>query len=269
MKQGKSSFAPKPIPWQVSLWNPWRPHFCSGVILDHKTILSAASCFKKLKAMKWIRISAGNIAYKGGQSIHVKKLHFLDHETDLSIVKLKSSLQFDENTLPACLPSAKISANSRCYFSGWGQSTKLRWLNVRITSQSNCSINPEHICTHNNYCIGCEFDENDAGGPLVCLQNEHPVIVGIASSIGNEIIHTKIQNHIDWIKQLMVSFKSTIILKSVHTHFRNLKSQLEMEIFVVRMFPQKQSLSFKQNSLLGNIPHFMNDTKPLWSSLLS
>ena len=78
MNQTGHGIAPSAIPWQVSIRNHWKPHFCSGVMLDHKTVLSSANCFKKLKTLKGIRVMAGDVNYKQGQNIGVRKTEVLE-----------------------------------------------------------------------------------------------------------------------------------------------------------------------------------------------
>ena len=119
MNQTGHGIAPSAIPWQVSIRNHWKPHFCSGVILDHKTVLSSANCFKKLKTLKGIRVMAGDVNYKLGQNIGVRKLRFLNHNEDLVILKLVSSLHMNENVLPACLPESSAHYEEIGVTSGW------------------------------------------------------------------------------------------------------------------------------------------------------
>ena len=203
MKVTKGGYASAPIPWQVSVWNPWKPHICSGVILDQKTVLSAATCFKKLNTLKGIRVMAGHVEHKLGQNIAVKKILFMNHEVDLAILKLMSPIHLNENVLPACLPSATIPASSRCFFGGWGDAENLKWTEVNVLDKSSCQTNePDLICTSDNK---VSFGNTDSGGALICLQDGRPTIVGIAEKIQSTLTHTRVQTHIEWIKNNMES----------------------------------------------------------------
>ena len=203
MKVTTGGYASAPIPWQVSVWNPWKPHICSGVILDQKTVLSAATCFKKLNTLKGIRVMAGHVEHKLGQNIAVKKILFMNHEVDLAILKLMSPIHLNENVLPACLPSATIPASSKCFFGGWGDAENLKWTEVNVLDKSSCQTNePDLICTSDNK---VSFGTTDRGGALTCLQDGRPTIVGIAEKIRRTLTHTRVQTHIEWIKDNMES----------------------------------------------------------------
>lgn len=146
---------------------------------------------------------AGHVQYKLGQTIAVKKLLFMNHEVDLAILKLMSPLHLDENVLPACLPSATILASSKCFFSGWGEADNLKWAEVKVIDPTSCQTNDsDKICTSNNEIA---FDTRDNGGPLICLQGDKPIIVGISDKIQRTLTHTKVQSHIQWIKENMES----------------------------------------------------------------
>ena len=198
MNKTGDGIAPSAIPWQVSITNHWKPHFCSGVILDHKTVLSSAGCFKKLKTLKGIRVMAGDVNYKVGQNIGVRKLRFLSHNEDLVILKLVSSLHINENVLPACLPTFK--RNKQCYFSGWGENESLKWANIEVGDK--CSQKEDILCTTNaNQGL---FGPKDGGGPLICTEGNNPVLIGIATSISSQMTFSTVESHITWILQNMV-----------------------------------------------------------------
>ena len=206
MKGTQGGPASEPIPWQVSVWNPWKPHLCSGVILDHKTVLSAATCFKELKTLKGIRVMAGHQQFNLRQNVFVKKLLFINHDVNLAILKLTSSINLNENVLPACLPSEAsetILASSRCFFSGWGDSESLQWAEVKVLDKSSCqTLEQDLICTSNNE---IRFGTRDTGGALICLEDARPTIVGIADKIQRTLTHTKVQSLSIWIKANMES----------------------------------------------------------------
>ena len=124
------SKAAAPIPWQVSLqpmgWGDM--HFCGGSIMDSKTIVTAAHCFKD-EGQKWgLKVRAGTVdAQNGGQIVDVakfvsypKKLDPNTNEHDIIILKLATPLKFDANVKPICLATKDPADNSKCYISGWG-----------------------------------------------------------------------------------------------------------------------------------------------------
>ena len=125
--------APSPIPWQVSVREA-TGHFCGGTILDAKTIMSAAHCFNLGQSMSGYYIMAGatNKYDESGQTISIADgvwsnsypYDATTSDNDFVILKLSSSLVFNENVQPACLPNyssyAPEISGQTCYVSGWG-----------------------------------------------------------------------------------------------------------------------------------------------------
>ena len=129
--------APFPIPWQVHVYVNGVP-FCGGTILDETTILSSAQCFPSGYPFRYIynsTINAG-ITMEGsldGQRISVREVvshpmfNSRTYDNDVAIVKLNSSLTFNENVQPACLPDPSFTPEDSGEFavvSGWGSNSK-------------------------------------------------------------------------------------------------------------------------------------------------
>ena len=123
-----------PIPWQVQVYAGGFL-ICGGTILDETTILAAAQCFYPPPEFLSIDVVAG-ITMDGsldGQRISVMEVvnHPMYNNTtddnDLAILKLTSSLTFNENVLPACLPDPSYTPEDRGEFavvSGWGYTSE-------------------------------------------------------------------------------------------------------------------------------------------------
>ena len=118
--------AQTPIPWQVHVDNT-----CGGTILDETTILSAAHCFYPGK-VSYIEAGIKARASLNGQKISVNEtiIHPMydprNHDNDVAILKLKSSLTFNEDVQPACLPPPSfMPENTRelAVTSGWGHTS--------------------------------------------------------------------------------------------------------------------------------------------------
>ena len=122
-----------PIPWQVQVHVGG--FLCGGTILDETTILSAAHCFYPPPEYLSSVIVAG-ITIDGsldGQRISVMEAvnhpmyNSMTLDNDLAILKLKSSLTFNENVQPACLPDPYFTPEDSGEFavvSGWGTTSE-------------------------------------------------------------------------------------------------------------------------------------------------
>ena len=136
------------------------PYTCGGTILDDKTILSAANCFDGVIIGDYydnstVFIEAG-ILIDGcpiGQNISVQDIIIhpnWDWDTfrnDIAILKLETSLQFNSNVQPACLPDIQFTPD-KGLVSGWGytkatypssHSTMLKFLRVNVVSNEKCN----------------------------------------------------------------------------------------------------------------------------------
>ena len=120
--------APFPIPWQVHVYVDGVP-ICGGTILDETTILSAAQCFRFGYLNSTINAGITMEGSLDGQRISVREVvshPMFNNETwdnDVAIVKLNSSLTFNENVQPACLPDPSFTPEDSGEFavvSGWG-----------------------------------------------------------------------------------------------------------------------------------------------------
>ena len=145
---------------------------------------------------------AGDVNYKQGQNIGVRKLRFLNHNEDLVILKLVSSLNMNENVLPACLPeSTTFNRNKQCYFSGWGEHESLKWANIE--AEHKCSQKEDILCTTTNANQDL-FSPKDGGGPFICTEGNNPVLIGIATTVSSTIRVSTVESHMTWMLQNMV-----------------------------------------------------------------
>jgi len=211
-------FAPKPVPWQISIRaDATTGHWCGGTILDKNTILSAAHCFYddstglqpapntdlefvvagalKLNDNNGVQAIqvAKRVEYKEGGN----KYDHLTNNNDIIILKLKSPLTFNANVQPACLPDASFKSE-KAVVSGWGiekfgnaeKPNNLKYLAVNV-------INDNKVCLAktkwmdfelmaNMMCAGYLEGKQDAcsgdsGGPLVSSNGGSAVLTGVVS----------------------------------------------------------------------------------------
>ena len=230
---------PKLIPWQVSLkfdhYLQGMVHYCGGIILDEKTILTAAHC----KPWATDFVMAGSRGSQG-QKLYIDKMVKNPYKpyngntlnNDIMILKLKKPIWFGEPTDPlkeragpVCLPSRyyEPAPQTICYVSGWGAAHYnghsdpglLSYAAVPIVDKEICRDKyRKHIHITNDTMIcagkpGVDSCQGDSGGPLVCIENNKPVVVGVVSfgvGCGSGLfpgVYAKVTNYIKWIKAQM------------------------------------------------------------------
>jgi len=186
------------FPWQISLEFRRTP-ICGGSILDKHTVITAAHCTNGKDAPDF-RIRAGS-TYNNDGGVVIDVVEKIEHENydpdsydnDVTILKLKEPLSFDETKKPVLLPRAPFDENTPVNVSGWGLTdsnndkgeTELRMVEVQLISIDNCaekySVAKKSI-TKQMTCAMVEGGSKDAcqgdsGGPLV-HQN---TLVGVVS----------------------------------------------------------------------------------------
>merc|ERR1712038_1022241 len=222
--------AADPIPWQVSVrQGNW--HFCGGTILDETTVMCAAHCFDKGQSMSGYNIRAG-VTDKGdssGQTIDIangvwnEEMPYVGNNNDFIILKLSSSLTFNDNVGPACLPDpdhAPDATGQTCFVSGWGtlesggsSPSALQWVAVPTVTNEQCNQAYSGI-TSSMICAGLpeggkDSCQGDSGGPFVCRDNGKAVLTGVVSfGIGCALpntpgVYARTTAVLDWVKANM------------------------------------------------------------------
>ena len=234
---------PSMIPWQVSLMFEYfgkKYHYCGGIILDEKTILTAAHCQVRIGEL----VLAGQV-HLAGKTIEVdsvvknpyKPYNDTTMENDVLILKLKEPLEFSDKIQPACLPkkrffppTMKMDENGLltkngtiCYASGWGTKQfggsspmTLQYAGIPLLSKRICKILYSNITaiTHNMICAGAigggiDSCQGDSGGPLVCIYQDKPIITGVVSfGVGCGVawypgVYARVTSYLRWIKAQM------------------------------------------------------------------
>lgn len=162
-------------PWQVSIVNS-NGHFCGGVIIDRRRILTAAHCIQRGNNPdyeEFIRIRAGSSNRMSGGVLRpitkaITHANFSDpvkFNNDIAILILKYPLVFSASIQPVSLPepNEQIAANTTVFISGWGYQAIEDQVNlpmilnavaVPIVDHKDCQEAYGEALTENMICAG-------------------------------------------------------------------------------------------------------------------
>uniref|UniRef100_A0A8C5Q340 Peptidase S1 domain-containing protein n=1 Tax=Leptobrachium leishanense TaxID=445787 RepID=A0A8C5Q340_9ANUR len=202
-------------PWQVVV-NYNNNFICGGSLISEQWVLSAAHCFKYPSIPSYYTISLGMYRLGGsnphGFTVEVEQIikNPLYTNTgdrgDITLVKLKNPVAFNDYILPICLPAASVSFPSgmECWVTGWGtrhyggsvpNPNILQKVMTPLIDYKQCDqmyhvsssvssvitiIQEEKICS--GYTEGGKDScQGDSGGPLLCKVDGMWIQAGIVS----------------------------------------------------------------------------------------
>jgi len=204
-------------------------YVCGGTLINKRYVITAMHCIKDGNSVASdVTIAIGehdirrDIETQTAQSIKASNIIMRDDynersiTNDIAILKLATDVQFNDNVVPACLPTnpSLTYANQDAIVSGWGTTSQggrtsnvLKETTVKITedSDSTCrpySIGDEKMCA---YTAGTDSCQGDSGGPLVVKEDGRNTLVGVVSygrgcaQTGYAGVYVRVTNYLDWI----------------------------------------------------------------------
>ena len=201
---------------------------CGATILNKKWIITAASCAYQKKVVGLIAADEVNgIIEESEVRGFSKAVHY--HENyrpgsladDVALIELEEQFDYNDHLQPACLPDKEPSVGERCFIAGWGVSstgsigveTHLLEADIVILSNDICEriFGPYDLWDENE--VFCAMGNNgegtchgDAGGPVMCVENDQPVLVGIQrkrSTCGGPFLVTKVNSYKNYIRSVI------------------------------------------------------------------
>ncbi|KAL0274764.1 UNVERIFIED_CONTAM: hypothetical protein PYX00_002813 [Menopon gallinae] len=219
------------FPYQVSLQRNGK-HFCGGVILSEKVVLTAAHCVLGKEALR-TEIVAGfvnlTLPGKNVQRSAIEKISsHPDYPgtvgpNDVAVLVLKTPFKFTTHVQKVFLPAAGQEVDGDTVLSGWGSTSRtftpifpevLQKAKLPIVSFDDCkkAFPNSKLDKQSNICTGplngdLSACSGDSGGPLVKTINGKTYVVGLVSwgripcGRGDPSVYTKVSNFIDYINK--------------------------------------------------------------------
>uniref|UniRef100_A0A4W4EDD0 Transmembrane serine protease 15 n=1 Tax=Electrophorus electricus TaxID=8005 RepID=A0A4W4EDD0_ELEEL len=189
-------------PWMVSL--KWQGrHVCGAALIDREWLVTAAHCVygKNIHLSYWEAVLG--VHTQNNDETSERQTHLVDQvimnqlynretkDADIALMHLKTQVNFTGRLSTCC---QQFEPGRKCVIAGWGYLTEggsvaniLQQAVLPILSRAQCQEwLPEYDITERMVCAGyaeggIDSCKGDSGGPLMCEEDNHWVLVGVTA----------------------------------------------------------------------------------------
>ncbi|CAG8974829.1 hypothetical protein HYALB_00000443 [Hymenoscyphus albidus] len=211
------------FPYIVSL-SSGGSHFCGGVLINSRTVVTAAHCSEQSASS--VRVRVGTVTHaSGGTQVGVSRI--ISHpnynpsttDADIAVWQLATAIPTSSTVGYATLPAqgSDPAAGTTVTVAGWGTLTetanglpaRLQKVDVNVIARNTCAADYSGYTISNNmFCAGVngggkDSCGGDSGGPIVDASSK--TLYGVVSwGVGCARpdfpgVYTRVGNYVNWI----------------------------------------------------------------------
>lgn len=210
------------FPYMASMRTLGNRHYCGGVIVNNRWVLSAAHCTFG-EANNAVRVVVGTVTLNSGGAAFTSS-RVVNHPgydewsliNDISVVQTSTAMTFTVNIQPIALGSAVVGGGVNAIVTGWGTTSasatslpnNLQQLSTTTLTNADCQarsrpadrpyIFNSKICTFTR--TGQGFCSGDSGGPLAANNQVIGLVIWVPVCGGGfPDVYTRVSSFRTWI----------------------------------------------------------------------